>query len=225
MLLKLLKVLLIPIDKVLFALWRLSGWDYDYHVPDIDKFMLVMAPHTTFRDYFHSIPIAIRERRYPRIMMKKELLDNPFYGWFLKLGGGFGVDRSRSHNTVQSIIHDINQEDRLVFIIAPEGTRQRTTDWKTGFYHIAVGAEIPLVLAYINYETKRIGFSDVYYPTGNIVEDYQWMSAFFAEYGVAKYPDQFALPDIATLKARVESPQPQEVLPPIVEDAPIVTPV
>lgn len=225
MLLKLLKVLLIPIDQVLFKLWQLSGWDYDYHVPDIDKFMLVMAPHTTFRDYFHSIPIAIRERRRPRIMMKQELLDNPLYGWFLKLGGGFGVDRSRSRNTVQSIVDDIHQEDRLVVIIAPEGTRQKTTDWKTGFYHIAVGAKIPLVLAYINYETKRIGFSEVYQPTGDIVKDYQWMSDFFADYGAAYYPDQFALPDVNKLQKRIQSSEARSTSEQVDKQNSIVTPV
>lgn len=201
---KFLLLLLRIIDLPLMSLWRLSGWDYDNEIPDEDKFMLAMAPHTTFMDYFHSIPYAIQVRRRPRIMMKKELLDNPFYGWFMKLGGGFGVDRSRSQNVVQSIVSSIQQEDRLVMIIAPEGTRERTTDWKTGFYHIAVGADMPLVLVYINYERKRVGFSEVYYPTGDIIKDYQWMSDFFAEKGVARYPDQFALPDIELLRSRIE---------------------
>ena len=93
--------LIAVIDKPLFALWRLGGWDYDRQMPDMDKFMLVMAPHTTFRDYFHSIPVAIHERRRPRIMMKQELLNYPILGWFFKLGGGFGVDRKKSQNTVE----------------------------------------------------------------------------------------------------------------------------
>jgi len=198
------------IDIPLFALWRLLGWDCDNELPEIDKFMLPMAPHTTFLDYFHSIPVAIHERRRPRIMMKKELLTNPYYGWFMKLGGGFGVDRSRSHNTVQSIVDDINQDDRLVMIIAPEGTRQRTTDWKSGFYRIAVGANMPLVLVYINYQRKRVGFSEVYYPTGDMVKDYQWMSDFFAKHGYAKYPDQFALPDIGALQSRIDQQSNEE---------------
>ena len=140
MLIKLMKMLLWIIDIPLFAYWQLMGWGWDNKLPDLDKFMLVMGHHTSFMDYFHSIPVAIRERRHPRIMMKKELLENPIYGWFLRLGGGFGVDRSKSRNTVQSIVDDIDKENRLVMIIAPEGTREKTTDWKTGFYHIAVGA-------------------------------------------------------------------------------------
>lgn len=204
---KLLMVLITLIDTPLMALWRLGGWDYDRQLPDVDKFMLAMAPHTTLRDYFHSIPVAIRERRRPRIMMKKELLENPFYGWFLKLGGGFGVDRNKSQNTVEQVVEYIHQQERMVMIIAPEGTRKRTTDWKTGFYHIAKGADIPLVLVYINYKTKRAGFSDVYHLTGDIQKDYQWMSDFFEEHGHAKYPDQFALPDISKLDEHNLSPK------------------
>jgi 1-acyl-sn-glycerol-3-phosphate acyltransferase len=200
MLYKLLTILIAVIDKPLFALWQMGGWDYERQVPDVDKFMLAMAPHTTFRDYFHSIPVAIHERRHPSIMMKRELLQFPIIGWFFKLGGGFGVDRGKSHNTVEQVIQYINQQDRMVMIIAPEGTREHTTNWKTGFYHIAAGANIPLVLVYINYATKRVGFSEMYYPTGDIQKDYQWMSEFFEQHGYAKYPDQFGLPDMSILE-------------------------
>jgi len=191
------------IDKPLFALWRLGGWDYDRQMPDVDKFMLVMAPHTTFRDYFHSIPVAIHERRRPRIMMKQELLDYPILGLFFKLGGGFGVDRKKSQNTVEQAVSYINQNERIIMIIAPEGTRDFTTDWKTGFYHIALQAEIPLVLVHLNYAKKRAGFSSVYYPTGDIRADYQWMSDFFKEHGHAKFPAQFGLPDLPKLDASI----------------------
>lgn len=209
MLVKLINILVALIDIPLFALWRSGGWDMDNPLPDEDKFMLAMGYHTSLNDYFHSIPVAIHERRHPRIMMKKELLDNPFYGWFLRLGGGFGVDRSRSHNYVQSIVDDINKEDRLLMIIAPEGTRQKTDDWKTGFYHIAVGANLPLVLVYVDYKRKRIGFSEVYQPTGDLVKDYQWMHDFFAEHGSARFPDQFALPDMDKIRARVQKHPPK----------------
>lgn len=211
MLKKIMDLLVTIVDVPLFALWRMSGWDCDNELPEIDKFMLAMAPHTSLFDYFHSIPVAIRERRRPRIMMKRELLVNPFYGWFLKLGGGFGVDRQKSSNAVQSIVDDINKESRLVMIIAPEGTREKTSDWKTGFHRIAVGADLPLVLVYINYNRKRVGFSEVYHPTGDIVTDYQWMSDFFAEHGSGKYPDQFALPDIAALQSRLQPDVPAEL--------------
>lgn len=204
MLHNLLMIFIALIDKPLFALWRLGGWDYDRQMPELDKFMLVMAPHTTFRDYFHSIPVAIHERRRPRIMMKQELLQFPIIGWFFRLGGGFGVDRHQSRNTVEQAADYIKQQDRIIMIIAPEGTRDYTTDWKTGFYHIAMKAEIPMVMVYLNYEKKRAGFSEVYYPTGDIQKDYQWMSDFFAQEGSAKFPDQFGLPDIPTLEPQAK---------------------
>jgi len=207
MLVKLAKILLTIVDVPMLALWRAGGWDFDNKLPPDDKFMLVMGYHTSIRDYFHSLPATFHERRRPRIMMKKELLENPFYGWFLRLGGGFGVDRSRSHNYVQTIVEDIHKEDRLVMIIAPEGTRHQTDDWKTGFYHIAVGASLPLVLVYVDYERKRVGFSEVRQPTGDIVEDYQWIHDFFAEHGSPRYPDKFALPDMDKIRARVAKNQ------------------
>lgn len=209
MLHQLLMFLIMLIDKPLFTLWRLSGWDYDRQVPDVDKFMLAMAPHTTFRDYFHSIPIAIHERRHPSIMMKEELLQTPIVGWFFRLGGGFGVDRSQSQNTVEQVAQYVNQQDRMIMIIAPEGTREHTTNWKTGFYHIAIGSNIPLVMVYINYADKHVGFSEVYYPTGDIQKDYQWMSDFFEQHGYAKYPDQFGLPNVSMLKAHINT-QPKQ---------------
>ena len=221
----LIDLLVTIVDVPLFALWRASGWAWDNELPKIDKFMLVMAPHTSFMDYFHSVPVAIRERRRPRIMMKKELLQNPLYGWFLKLGGGFGVDRGKSSNAVQTIIDDINKESRLVMIIAPEGTREKTSDWKTGFYRIAVGAELPLVLVYINYKRKRVGFSEVHHPTGDIIKDYQWMSDFFAEHGSGRYPDQFALPDIDALQSRLVSHDQQAETVASHEELSMVTPL
>lgn len=202
MLKNLIAKLFILIDIPLYALWRSGGWAQDNELPDCEKFMLAMGYHTSFRDYFHSIPVAIHERRRPRIMMKRELLRNPIYGIFLRLGGGFGVDRSKSRNAVESIVNDINKEDRLLMIIAPEGTREKTDDWKTGFYHIAVGAELPLVLVYVDYERKRVGFSEVYQPTGDLIKDFQWMSDFFSENGSARYPDQFTLPNMDKLRDR-----------------------
>lgn len=207
MLLKFIYLIATLIDIPLYALWRAGGWDLDNELPDEDKFMLAMGYHTSINDYFHSIPPTIHMRRRPRIMMKKELLNNPIYGWLLRLGGGFGVDRSRSHNYVQTLAEQLKQEDRLVMIIAPEGTRKHTDDWKTGFYHIAVSANLPLVLAYLDYDRKRIGFSEVYHPTGDIIADYQWMRDFFAEHGSARFADQFALPDMEKLRARVSKQQ------------------
>lgn len=196
MLHKLFMALIWILEKPIYAWWRLMGWDYVRNMPDLDKFMLVFAPHTSNIDYFHSIPVAFRVRRHPAIMMKKEVLDVPVIGWFLRLGGGFGVDRSKSHNTVQEVVNYIQSKERIVMIIAPEGTRGYTTDWKTGFYHIAVGANLPLVLVYLNYEKKRAGFSPVYHPTGDIATDFQWMSDFFAEHAHPKHPDRFGLPEI-----------------------------
>lgn len=228
MLTNVIKMLFTIIDVPLYFVWNLIGWNNDNNLPDEDKFMLVMGYHTSFHDYYHSIPVAIRERRRPRIMMKQELLDNPWYGWFLKLGGGFGVDRSRSQNTVETIVNDIEKEDRLVIIIAPEGTRQQTDDWKTGFYHIAVGADLPLVLVYVDYERKRVGFSELYHPTGDIVQDFQWIRDFFAEHGSPRFPDQFALPDIDKIRARVaereQTNAPQQAVEDMHIEQPIVTP-
>lgn len=181
----------------IYALWRLSGWNYDGTLPELDKYMFVFAPHTSNIDYFHSIPVAFFVRRHPSIMMKQEALDWFIIGKLLRLGGGFGVDRKGSGNTVEQVIEYVHQRKNIVLIIAPEGTRHYNEHWKTGFYHIAHGAGLPMVFGYLNYKEKKMGASPVFYTTGDIQADFAFMADFYRDHAHARHPERFGLPTVA----------------------------
>ena len=85
--------------------------------------------------------------------------------------GGIPVDRSQAQDFVQQAIEAFDQSDELVIGVAPEGTRSRVEKWKTGFYHIAVGAEVPIVPGYLDYPNKELGFLESILPSGDIDKD------------------------------------------------------
>ena len=106
-----------------------------------------------------------------------------FFQWL----GGIPVRRSQSHNLVEASIQQFHRKEQLILTIAPAGTRQRVLRWKTGFYHIACGADVPIVLGFLDYSRKAGGIGPVIHPTGNIAADMETIQAFYD--GVAgKHP-------------------------------------
>ena len=100
----------------------------------------------------------------------------------MRLLGGMPVVRTERRGVVQSVVQTFDAEDRLVIAITPEGTRKRVERWKTGFYHIAVQAGVPIVPAYLDYPRKRIGFGPPLFPSGNIDTDMTALHAFYKPY-------------------------------------------
>ena len=95
------------------------------------------------------------------------------YGWIFRLLGGIPVDRSKHNNLVAHAIDLFKTSEKLVLGLAPEGSRSRVENWKLGFYHIAVGANIPIALAYLDYEKKEAGIFEIFQPRGEIQKDLQ----------------------------------------------------
>lgn len=89
----------------------------------------------------------------------------------MKWLGGIPVDRSEAQNFVQQAIDAFDQSDEMVIGVAPEGTRSRVEKWKTGFYHIAAGAKVPIVPGYLDYDKKEAGFLESFVPGGDIDKD------------------------------------------------------
>lgn len=170
---------------LIFAAWLL-GWRVQGPKPEVDKFVAIGAPHTTGWDYFIFLLASAILVRRPRVMIKTEALGGPI-GALMKWGGAIPIDRSRSHNMVDAGIAAINAVDRVVWAVAPEGTRRKTDHWKTGFYHIAMGANMPIVMFAPNYRDKRVFMSEVFQPTGDIEADFAHFRAFFEQYGYGKY--------------------------------------
>ena len=111
-------------------------------------------------------------------MGKTAIFRRPFKGFFQWLGG-IPVNRSQSDNLVELSIQQFHRSEQLILTIAPAGTRKRVISWKSGFYHIACGADVPIVLGFLDYRRKVGGIGPVVYPTGDIKADMETIRAFY----------------------------------------------
>jgi 1-acyl-sn-glycerol-3-phosphate acyltransferase len=120
---------------------------------------------------------------------KKELFRFPM-SIIVKATGGIPVDRSKSNNFVEAIIHKFDESDRLYLLMAAEGTRKRVSKWKSGFYYAAMGAGVPIMMGYLDYKNKVAGFGHVLYPTGNKEQDMAKIKQFYAD-KTGRHPELF----------------------------------
>lgn len=173
----------------LFApLWRgilrVLGWRIQADLPTESKYVLVIAPHTSNWDFVIGMLSGwALGMPYPRWVGKDSLFKPPF-GWFFRAIGGIPVDRSRSQNFVEQVAArfadtDANS-DVFILALAPEGTRQRTDYWRTGFYYIAQRAGVPIVLAYLDFARKVVGTGPVIHPSGDIQADFAAIRSFYS---------------------------------------------
>jgi 1-acyl-sn-glycerol-3-phosphate acyltransferase len=172
-----------PIIRVFFRglsllLMKLTGWKKSGTLPDVPRYIIVVAPHTSNWDLFYGIIVAFSLGLDGRFMAKRELFHWPF-GPVMKWLGGMPIDRSSHENTVDQVIRIFGEGGRLALAIAPEGTRSRTKYWKSGFYHIAVGAGVPIQLGYLDYRSKTGGAGPLIVPTGNIDDDMAAIGNFY----------------------------------------------
>lgn len=169
--------------------WRWRGWDLGASLPELDKYIIIGAPHTSNWDYAHFLAGAAQAGRRPRVTIKKELFFPPL-SWVLYVIGSIPIDRKGSVGLVEQLTEQLNTAERLVFVFTPEGTRSYRDHWKTGFYHIAVQAEVPIVMAALNYPDKRVYISEPFYPTGDIQADFEAFRAYYAQNGIALHPEK-----------------------------------
>ena len=144
----------------LFAWWfRLKGWrTAEVIPPSVKKCVVIAAPHTSNWDFVYSLGGAYLMGSRLRYLAKKELFSFPL-GALMRATGGIPVDRqNRSSRLVQTMIQLLGSEEELKLMIPAEGTRKRVERWKRGFYHVALGANVPVYLAYLDYEKKVAGF-------------------------------------------------------------------
>ncbi len=158
---------------------KVIGWHAEGRLPDIPKFVLIAAPHTSNWDFPIGVFTAFALKAKIYWMGKDSLFRRPFGGFFKWLGG-IPVDRSKSHNVVERTIRQFFNTEKLIVAIPPSGTRKRVMKWKTGFYYIARGANVPIVLGFFNYAKKVAGFGPVYFPTGDITTDMKQIISYYA---------------------------------------------
>jgi len=174
------------------AVFKLQGWKVEGTFPNEQKFIIAGAPHTSNWDALYMIATGFLLKSEFRWMVKSTVIESAL-GPLALWGGALPIERSHRDQQVQNTIDQINQMDDVILIISPEGSRSKGQRWKTGFYHIAVGAKIPVVPCYLNYAQKTIGIGEPVYPTGDIDKDMETFSSLYkAEW--AKFPEKFTPP-------------------------------
>ena len=179
------KTLMRWLSRIVF---RFAGWKPAGRRPDISSYVIIAAPHTSNWDFLYTLCLAFILEIKPFIMMKAEWFRWPL-GPLLRWFGAIPVDRSKSTHVVARSIQAFREHPRMVLVVPPSGTREKVMYWKTGFYHIAMGAKVPIVLGYLDYRRKVGGIGPIVHPTGDMEGDMKIIRDFYA--GItAKYPKQ-----------------------------------
>jgi 1-acyl-sn-glycerol-3-phosphate acyltransferase len=163
------------------VLWlKAFGWRVADYPPDLKKYILLAVPHTSNWDFLFTLAILFATRNKVYWMGKKEIFKPPF-GLFFRWLGGIPIDRDRAHKVATQTIRTFRDEERFAVVIPPEGTRKAVSEWKRGFYLIARGAKVPLVLGYLDYGRKCGGYGPAVEPSGDVDADIQRIKDFYAD--------------------------------------------
>ena len=149
---------------------NLLGWKIVGRLPDLKKYIIIVAPHTSNWDFPLGVLVRGTLDRKISYLGKKELFRAPF-GWIFRALGGYPVDRERSQSMVDRVVRLFQEQETFLLALAPEGTRSRVAQWRTGFYHIAVNAGVPIQPVALDYPQKKVEVMDLFYPTGAIEKE------------------------------------------------------
>ena len=177
---------------------ELMGWQIDNHWDlNIDQCVMIAAPHTSNWDALYA-RLALKALGVNvRITIKDSYMKFPF-GPFVRAMGGIGIDRrpkavgEERPSMVQLMTDLFKTHPKLVMLVTPEGTRSKQEKWKTGFYHVAINAGVPIALAYMDYEKKKTGIGKIIYPTGDYQKDMAEIMEFYGQIN-PKYPELFSV--------------------------------
>jgi 1-acyl-sn-glycerol-3-phosphate acyltransferase len=185
-------------DHVRCALGRawlaLGGWCIEGEVPDERKFVAIAAPHTSYWDFPHMMAFGFATGQHISFLMKASLFRGPAGALFRALGG-IPVDRSTSRGLVEAVTRSLDKADELILVIAPEGTRRRGEYWKSGFYHAARGAGVPIAMGFLDYGRRAVGYGPLLWPSGDIESDVLALQAFYADKR-GRHPEQQTPPSL-----------------------------
>jgi 1-acyl-sn-glycerol-3-phosphate acyltransferase len=162
---------------------KATGWTVVGELPfNARKSVFIAAPHTSNWDLPYTLMVAFALRLNIYWMGKQQIFRPPFRSLMMWLGG-IPVNRESANNLVAASAQAIRDADGpLQLVVPPEGTRSKVRYWKTGFYYIATGAQVPIVLAFMDYEKKRAGIGGEFTPTGDIEADMAAIQAFYAPF-------------------------------------------
>lgn len=166
---------------IAFLCLRMFGWDTKARFDRrIKKCVIIVGPHTSGWDIVVGVLYrSVAQIGGARFLGKKELFDGPF-GYLFKWLGGTPVDRFSKQGLVEQVVEVFNKNEQFILALSPEGTRQRVEKLRTGFYHIAIGAKVPIIMAGLDFGNKKLILSNPFYPGNDEKEDFQKIISFFA---------------------------------------------
>ena len=171
------------LSRILFYLTNvllfLFGWRVEGSLPDLPKFVLIGAPHTSNWDFVLFLGVIFHLKANVHFMGKSGLFRPPFGGFF-RWCGGIPVDRTKSQGLVEQTVQAMNASEKFILVIAPEGTRHKVHEWKTGFYHIARSAGTSIVLAVVDGAKKEVRVGQIFHPTKDMEADMKAIKGYFA---------------------------------------------
>lgn len=173
-----------PIVSQLFQLvsWlglKLAGWKIEGEPPKADRYVLIAAPHTSNWDFPLTLALAFRMKIKVFWMGKSSLFHGPM-GPIMRWLGGIPVDRQQANGLVQQIVDQFNRCKELIVVIPPEGTRSKATRWKSGFYHVANEARVPIALGFLDFKHKVGGINGLFETTGDYKRDLAKIQSFYS---------------------------------------------
>ena len=173
-----------------FWLW-INGWKIEMNVEpeEVRRSVMVAAPHTSNWDFIYAIA-AFWSMRINLHFFIKDDYTRSLFGWFFKWMGGLGVDRSKKNELVEKAIHILNQKEDIVILVPAEGTRKRTEKWRSGFYNIAKGAQVPISLGFLDYKKKIAGVAKTIRPTDDFEKDMSSIEKVYLKY-TGKNPELY----------------------------------
>ena len=173
------------------AVLRAKGWTLEGGLPaGVTRCVVIAAPHTSNWDLPYTLAVAFALRLNIFWMGKQQLFRWPFRGVMMWLGG-VPVNREQNTNLVAASAQALRDAGGpMQLVVPPEGTRSKARYWKTGFYYIALQAQVPIVLGYMDYQRKRSGLGPAILPSGDIERDMLTIKAFYAEF-TGRNADQF----------------------------------
>jgi len=179
---------------------ELFGWKLEGARPEPKHYVLIAAPHTSNWD-FPLLLLFAAAFEIKISWLAKHSLFKPPMGYVMRALGGVPVVREKNHNVVEAMAKSFVGHDELAVVVPAEGTRSRTEHWKSGFYHIAMKAGVPIIPSYLDFGQKRGGFGPPLILSGNMVQDMDVLRAFYAPMS-GKFADQFG-----PVRLREEDPE------------------
>jgi len=162
-----------------FIYFKVMGWKMVGKFPGhLNKFVIAVVPHTSYADFFLGLLIRRIWGEQINFVGKKSLFAFPF-GWIFRKLGGEPIDRTKNNDMVSATVKVFEKRDKFRLTIAPEGTRKRVDKWKTGFYYIAKGAKVPIVLIAFDFGHKQVKISEPLYTTDDKDADFEVYKKFF----------------------------------------------